>query len=58
MPDTYMVRAGGCTVGTVTVHGVVVAVEKPNVDTFVLTFDDGSTRRLRYNQALAVVAAS
>ena len=54
--SNYMVRVGGCPVGTVTTSGTVTAVEKLNIDVFAITFDTGETRKMRYNQALVVVA--
>lgn len=55
MSAAYMVRVGGCPVGTVTTSGTITAVEKVNIDHFSVTFDTGETRRMRYNQALVVV---
>lgn len=53
--NSYLVKVGGCPVGTVTTSGTITDVEKLNIDYYLVTFDTGETRRLRYNQTLSVV---
>lgn len=54
--STYLVKVGGCPVGTETTLGTVVEVDKVNIDYYEVTFSTGETRRFRYNQTLSVVA--
>ena len=53
--STYMVRIGGCQVGTVTTLGTIESMEQAGMDYYVVTFSTGEVRRFRYNQAVAVV---
>lgn len=52
---TYLVRVGGCQAGTRTTAGVVESVVRDGIDYYVVTFEDGSTLRKRYNQTLNVI---
>lgn len=52
--SSYMVKVGGCPVGTVTTLGTVVNVERLNIDYTAVTFSTGETKTFRYNQALVV----
>jgi hypothetical protein len=53
--SSYLVRVAGCTVGTVTTNGTVVANERLDIDYRLVTFSTGEVRKMRYTQALAVV---
>jgi hypothetical protein len=54
--SSYLVKVQGCPVGTVTTLGTITEVVKPNIDTYVVTFDNGQTVTRRWNQTLTVVA--
>lgn len=54
--NTYLVRVGGCPVGTQTTLGTVTATERDGVEHYLVTFSTGETKRLRFAQALSVIA--
>lgn len=53
--SSYLVKVQGCPVGTQTTLGTVIAVEQPNIDTYLVTFSTGETRRYRWNMTLNVL---
>lgn len=55
--NSYLVRIGGCSVGTETTNGTITAIEKLSIDYYLVTFSTGESKRLRYNQAVSVVEA-
>lgn len=54
---TYLVKVGGCPVGTVTTLGTITATTALDINTREVTFASGETRTFRYNQALCVVTS-
>ena len=54
--STYLVKVQGCPVGTVTTLGTITEVAQLNMDTYVVTFDNGESVTRHWNQTLSVVA--
>lgn len=56
MAATYLVKVGGCPVGTITTRGTVVENEYDGTGTYTVRFSTGEVARFRFGQALSVLA--
>lgn len=55
MGDSYLVKIGGCPVGTITTRGTIVANEYDGHGAYVVRFSTGEVATFRYGQALSVL---